>query len=244
MALFDGLYAYEVVLLVLGVLLFLVLLVAFVVLLTQRRRYGNLLAFFAIPIVMIGYPSIKSFQFKDGVVTIEKDTLALQQDPQNKPLRDKLSTEVANISPRPSADPGALTKVARAQIALGYNAAAEANVQKALQVSPQFAPAVEAKARLDLDRKLATLASQLEQNPNDSAAKAQLQQAVSEAARLHIASPVTLANVAHAHMVIGDHAQAESAINKALAIDPNLAAAKELKNRIGANVVQPAPGHP
>lgn len=244
MALFNGLYLYEVVLLVLGVLFFLVLSVAFVGLLRQGQPFGKLLPFFGIPIVMIGFPSIKSFEFSDGVLKIEKDTRALQQDPTNRPLRDQLTNEVASISPRPTKDPGVLSTVARAQIALGNNMAAEANIQKALQASPQFAQALDVKKRLELDRRLTILASRLEQNSNDTAAKAELRQTVSEAAHLPVASPVTMANIAHAQMVIGEHVQAESNINRALTINPNLAAAKELKNRIKTVVVQPTPGHP
>jgi hypothetical protein len=98
----EGLYSYEVMLLVLGALLFVVTLFAFVVFVMRGRPFARLLWFFLLAIIMIGYPSIRSIEFSNGVIKIEKDTHDLQQDPTNKTVRDALAGEVAHLSPRPS----------------------------------------------------------------------------------------------------------------------------------------------
>jgi len=69
-----GLYTGEVVLLVLGVALFIVLLGALRNALAAGKSYAGLLPFFLVTIAMIGYPSIKSIQYKNGIVDIERDT--------------------------------------------------------------------------------------------------------------------------------------------------------------------------
>ena len=58
----EGLYPGETVLLILGIVLFVVLIFAFVYQLTRQRSLGPLLGFFVVPIVMIGYPSIRSIE--------------------------------------------------------------------------------------------------------------------------------------------------------------------------------------
>jgi len=80
-----GLYLGEVVLLVLGVALFIVLLGALRRALAAGKSYAGLLPFFLVTIAMIGYPSIKSIQYKSGMVEIDKDTEAVESsstDPQ------------------------------------------------------------------------------------------------------------------------------------------------------------------
>jgi hypothetical protein len=191
MKFFDGLYPYEIVLLVLGVLLFLVLILAFVVLLTRKQPYGKLLIFFAIPIIMIGFPGVKSFEVSAGVVKIEKDTRALEENPTDKNLRVSLEKTVANLSARPIADPHASTTIARAQLAPGNGTAAEARLEKALKEASQLPSAIDLKRRIELDRKLPALTSQVEQNPDNAAAKTELTRTVREVDKFQIANPET-----------------------------------------------------
>jgi lipopolysaccharide biosynthesis regulator YciM len=79
----------------------------------------------------------------------------------------------------------------------------------------------------------------LERSPNDHAAKAQLDQVVSEASKMQLASPVTITNLARANAALGNQAQAAENVDKALRIDPNLARALILKNRINMANVTP-----
>ena len=231
----DGLYSYEVVSLVLGAVLFLVLLARLI----KAGPSLSLLPFFAVSIVMIGFPSIKSVEFHNGIVKIEKTTHALEQDPAKASLREALSQEVTRTAARPSSDPRVPTTLARAQIALGDDAGAEANLQKALRTDPQSVEALQLKKRIELTHNLISLTSRVEQNPKDATAKTELEKTVAEVTRYPIASPTTLTTVARAQVVMGDRKQALSTVEKALTINPNLAPAKQVKSQIKTMMLQP-----
>src|SRR3954463_9801628 len=101
----DGLYGFEIVLGALGVLLFVVLIPMLLRQILRDKPYGGLLAFFVLPVAMIGFPGLKSIQFKDGVISLEKDSHQLQQDPTNKELREKVAQQVSEINTRAPKDP-------------------------------------------------------------------------------------------------------------------------------------------
>jgi len=230
MSLFDGLYPYEIVLLILGALFFLLLAVLLVLLVVRGKSYIGMLAFFAIPIAMIGYPSIQEITFQNGAVTIQKTTEQLQAAPTDTAVRSNLENQVASLASRPTADPTALTSIAGAQFALGHRAEAETNLQKAMQTSPALPQAVALKQRMDTDSALTTLTAQLAQHPNDAATKQKLADTVAEAAPLKIANPGFLAHLSIAHAALGDQAKAQSFADTALKINPNLAEATQLKS--------------
>jgi len=58
MTLFDGLHLYEIVLLVLGVMLFFVLVVILIIFAIQRRGITAVLPFFIASVLMIAFPAI------------------------------------------------------------------------------------------------------------------------------------------------------------------------------------------
>jgi hypothetical protein len=117
--LFAGLYPFEIVLLLLGVALFLALLAALLRNIFKDKPYAALLPAFFIPIVMIGYSSIQSVKYQDGLVEIEKATAAAQKDPSNPQAMARLKelqAKLNKIAPRAVADPQAneiLTKARR-----------------------------------------------------------------------------------------------------------------------------------
>jgi len=218
--------------LVAGTLLFVVTLLLLIILAMKGKEIGKLFLFFALSIVMIGFPAYKTIEISKDGVKLEKDTQLLLSNPTDKALRESISNEVAKLSARPYQDPKMLTSIARAQIALGDNDVAEQNINKALQMAPRNAEAINLQKRLELDRNLEGLVTRVEQNPSDVAAKGQLSQVVSEASKMQIASPVTIVNLARAHAALGNQAQAIEHADKALRINPNLAPAINLKKRL------------
>jgi hypothetical protein len=138
----DPLYSYEIAMLVLGVVLFLVLVIILLKLVNNGKPFGALLLFFAIPVVMIGYPTIQSVSFGDGVVTITKAAAQLQKDPTNTTLRHTLQQAVEKTASRPATNPRTMAKIAAGQFALGDRAAAEAKLKAALEQSPHLPAAI------------------------------------------------------------------------------------------------------
>jgi tetratricopeptide (TPR) repeat protein len=229
MNIFDGLYGYEVILLILGALFFIVLMVVFVILIAQKRPYGKLMMSFTIPLIMMGFPSIKSFQYKDGVISIDKMTHDLQQNPTDTEKREELRRRLADVVTRPAADPAAIASIANAQFALGEHRAAEVSLQKAIVKAPDLPKVVALKKKLDLEQSLTKLTAQVEQHTADPAVKQELKQTVEEASKLSVASPQLLATLAQAKQLTGNHAEAAKLADTALKIDPNLVLAQKVK---------------
>jgi tetratricopeptide (TPR) repeat protein len=230
MSFLSGLYAYQVVMLVAGALLFLVTLILLVILAATGKEIGKLVLFFGLSIVMIGFPTYSKIKITRDGLELDKETQELLRNPTDKTLRDSLSTGVTKLSAKPLSDPKMLATLARAQIVLGDNGAAEQVLNKALQIAPRDPAVMAVEKRLELDRNLEQLTARMEQNPNDNAARAQLDQVVQEASKIPLASPVTLTNLARAHAALGNQVQANATIEKALRIDPNLVPALVLKD--------------
>jgi tetratricopeptide (TPR) repeat protein len=232
MSFFNGLYPWETLMLVAGCLFFLVLLVALIVFVIRNKSITALLPFFVLTIVMIGFPSYQSIQITKDGVTLQKDVDQLKANPTDTALRETVSTQVAKLAARPIQNAGLVTTIASAQVALGDTQSAQTNLDKALALSPQLPAALDLKKRLEIDSNLQKLSSAVEQNPNDQAAKDQLSTLVSQASSMQIASPVTMTNLAKAHVLLGNSAQAKVIVDKALKIDPKFAPAIALKQEI------------
>ena len=127
MNLFAGLYSYEIVLVVLGIVLFLVLVIALLRNVFKDKPYAALIPALFIPIVMIGYPSIQSFQYTSGVVEISKAVQQVQDDPsdpQAKATLNSLEPMIAKIEPRAASDPATEKLLVQARRVLSHSPAA------------------------------------------------------------------------------------------------------------------------
>jgi tetratricopeptide (TPR) repeat protein len=239
MSFFQGLHLYEIVLLAMGLVLFLILLVLLVILVAQKRSFAKLLPFFAMTVVMVGYPSIQNFKLSQDGLEIDKYSAELQKDPTNQSARTALSSAVNRVAGRNWSDPATLTKIARAQLMLGSEAAAKANVSKALSADPHFGAAVALNTRIEIEQQLPALAAKVEQNPSDTQAKAQLQQNVAEILKAGPANPNTLTSVAQAQAALGDRSSALANADRAVQINPQQKQAVDLKNHLQMMVHPP-----
>ena len=87
---FDGLHSYEIVLMVLGITMFILLSAMFVIYVSQRRKPTALLPFFALPVIMIGFPAFQKISFGKDVVTVEKLVDAVEKNPNDSNARAQL----------------------------------------------------------------------------------------------------------------------------------------------------------
>jgi tetratricopeptide (TPR) repeat protein len=231
MTIFIGLQLYEIVMLVCGCIVFVLGLVVAIVAVVRKESLWKTLPPFAIAIIMIGFPAYTKIQIREDGIDLETKTGALLNDPENGAKREEVSKDVAKFAKRPLTDPQTLSIVAKAQIALGENTAAQENVTKALTASPQDAKALGLQKRLELDRNLEQWTATVEKNPGDATAKSNLNQVINEAGKLQIASPVTTLNLAKAHAALGNTDQAKANMSKAVRINPNLGRAIALPQK-------------
>jgi tetratricopeptide (TPR) repeat protein len=215
---FDGLYLFEWVLMALGVILFVVLVIAFL----HKRSIGVLLGFFVVPIAMIGYPSLQSIQISDGKVSLEKKADAVLANPADPTARKELQQQVEKLRSRPFSDPATLTVLSKAEFALGNDQVAKNNLEKALQKDPQLPAAKQLQIKIDSLNRLSPLTAQVKSNPADEKAKAELTQTLNTVAQQPLANPSALLKVAQAQAALGDHVRAEKNIAIVQKINPKL----------------------
>jgi hypothetical protein len=116
---FSVLYPWELVLLILGVVLFVFALWGFV-----RQTMNNSLKitysiFLIIPIIMIGFPSIQSASFLNGLATFDTNLAQYESDSTNTTLRAEIVDQLDQIEQRSMTSPLYASKIAEAYIVLG-----------------------------------------------------------------------------------------------------------------------------
>jgi hypothetical protein len=219
---FDGFYLFEWVLMTLGVILFVVLVIAFFYQLVHKRSIAALLAFFVLDIAMIGYPSLKSLEIQGGLVTIEKETNAVLRDPGNTQARAELQQQVDKLGQRSFSQPTNLTAISKAEFALGNEPAAKTKLDKALQRNPDLQQAQQLKTKIENLDRLAPLTAKVESNPADENAKAELAQTLKVVNQQPVANPSALLKVARAQAALGDRENAEKNAAMVRKINPGL----------------------
>jgi tetratricopeptide (TPR) repeat protein len=231
---FDGLYAYEIVLLILGTVLFVAILIAFLRQVFTKQAYGGLLAFFVLPIIMIGFPAFQSFKIAGIEADLAARTQAVQQNPTNEQARAALQQDAEQLGSRPLADAQVNANLAAAQYALGNEDAAKLNLQKALQANPALPAAQDVKRKIELSDKLATLVPQVEAAPANEAAKQELSQTVAQLSTVRVANPNTLAHLAQAYATLGKQQEAQQHLDLAAKINPSAPAVKAAQIKVKA----------
>jgi hypothetical protein len=199
---FDGLYSYEVAILVGGGVLFLVLVLVLLRQVLTNRKYAALLPFFLVSIAMMGFPAITKIQIDKGTLEIDKTTHELQNKPQDKETRTALEADLSKIASRPIRDPNVLTTLAKAQFALGHDEEAESNVNKVLTTAPNLTAAAELKTKIDLTKNLTKLTIAAESEPDNPRVREELQSTYSKLKQAPVANPKALETMSRARLVL------------------------------------------
>lgn len=132
----DGLYPFEIVMLFLGILFFVILALLLIYQLKHGKPAAGLAAFFLLSIVMIGFPSIKSVQIGDIGARIARANEDLQADPANPQIKENLKKQVNQISDRPFSNLKTLINIHDAQIATGQPEKANKTAERIRQINP------------------------------------------------------------------------------------------------------------
>ncbi len=228
MRLFDGLYLYEVVLLVLGTILFLVMLIQLV----KQHNYKAALPLFVLAALMIGYPSIKSVEYSDGKLKVDKYLRTVEENPDDLQARAGLQDAVKTVADRPSRTADTALMIAKAQYALGQEGAAENSLAKASELNPSDPKVKDFREKVEMVKRIDRLNMAVQSNPQDQSLKTQLAEQVATVTREPISNPVALTKVASAQVSLGNRDAALKNVDKAVRIDPKLSEAQRLRTQI------------
>lgn len=132
----------------LGAVLGLVLIFLLVYLIMKKRSYKQMIAFFLLPVLMIGFPSIKKIKYENGIVEIEKETRKVEANPQDGAAKQALAMKIQALEPRALNDPKALEIMARANLSIGDTIKAREAVKSALRIDPSLVPAQKLSRRI------------------------------------------------------------------------------------------------
>ncbi|HWR01188.1 MAG TPA: hypothetical protein VN371_04945 [Chlorobaculum sp.] len=140
---------YELLLMGMGVLLFLVSLVLLVVQSTKPGISKGLVAFFIISIIMVGFPAIRSFEISDGKIQMEmkslKESAARVESGTASPeevAKFRKSLDTAEKSGNIPDNPALLISIARASYQIGDIRTTKEFTSKALRIDSGFKPAL------------------------------------------------------------------------------------------------------
>jgi predicted negative regulator of RcsB-dependent stress response len=159
MKIFEGLLSYEIVLLTLGVLLFVVLLGLLVYSVMKQTPTTSIATLFVLPILMVGFPSVQKFKFENLEVEVARAEQLASANPADPAAQQAFEDATRNLDPRRVTNPELLTKVtatqfriAEAQMASGQRDRALSNVDSALRLKPQAEAGVQLKRRLTAEQ--------------------------------------------------------------------------------------------
>jgi hypothetical protein len=129
--LFDGLLLYEITLLLLGVFLFLILSIGLLYYIIKKEQIKRLLLFFFVPIVMIGYPSIKEISISKDRIALVKYQELLVENPTDSVAREKVEEYTEKLEKRATRSED-LVQVSKSNLLLGNTKEAVAYANKAI----------------------------------------------------------------------------------------------------------------
>lgn len=233
MQILDGLNFYEFVLLLLGVILFAVILIVLIIYVIQKRPLKGLLAFFILPVVMIGYPGYQKISFDNGVITIEKAQKKLESNPNDVKSRQALENALSNVENKNISNPKTLVDIGKGYAVLGDSANALRFVEKALKNNPAQYDAVNIFNKLNgPDKRIERITDQIIVNPNDMALRRDLENEIYKSKGKFQFNANTYMKMAEVYSIIGDTNKALTFADSLEKKDPNSQYATDLKKRL------------
>lgn len=151
--LFSGLLLYEITLLVLGVFLFLILSAGLLYYIIKKEQIKKLLLFFLLPIVMIGYPSIKEISISKDRISLVKYQDMLIENPEDSVAREKVEEYTGKLEDRASGTDD-MIRISKSKLLLGNNKEAVVFANKALAKDSTNQQAQDLKKLLSIQQKM------------------------------------------------------------------------------------------
>lgn len=221
---FDGLFLYEIILMLLGSVLFGVVIFLMV---KNKELSKNHLMGIGLAIVMIAFPSIKSFSISDGIINIERDLEELKENPNDKDLEKSLEQDLGTIGDRPINDVERLTTLSEANLELGKKEKASTLAKEVLVKSPKNLQAAEVINVIEVDKKIESLKS----NPNDKKAKDELKAEIKKLKEIPTSSGRRTSHIAQGYEALGDEVMAKAYVDSTKIYQPKHPFIKKYENK-------------
>lgn len=232
MKLFEGLYSYEIILLCLGVLLFIVVLAMMIIYTIQKRSVNELISYFIVTIIMIAYPSVKKFSFDKWSLELDRNVKEVEKDPSSSVKRSQMENALTKIENRPTHNSQRLLDYAKAQAILGDTVKAISFVDKALALSPGNKNAEILQNRFNTRQvQIEKIIKDYEANRVDNNIRARLQTKVAGFAESPSANTSELLTAAKANALLGDTSKVISFTDAVLKKDSKNTSATDLRKK-------------
>ena len=222
--LLDGLFLYEVILMLLGSVLFCV--VIFLIVKNKELDKNHLMAI-SLAIVMIAFPSVKSFSISDGIINIERDLEELKENPNDKEIEKNLEQDLGSIGDRPINNAERLTTLSEANLELGKKQRAKELAKEALVKAPENIQAAEVVNVIEVDKKIKMVRS----NPNDKKAKEELKADIKKLKKIPTNSGRRTSHIAEGYEVLGDEVMARAYVDSTKMYQPKHPFIKKYENK-------------
>jgi tetratricopeptide (TPR) repeat protein len=226
-----GMTPAQIAMLVCGILLFVVALVCVV----KRRSATLSLSLFVVAIIMIGFPSIKSFKLMGAKVELNQSLAAVEKNPNdaNATARVEHATLTLEALTTPNtATAGLAEQIARGNEVLGKTNQALKWATAALEKSPNSAKARELVDRVTVRKFTPT---QQPEKPVSPEEQSKLAAAVSQLKQHSDLAPESRVTLSKAQLALGQRDEAAANPNHALKVKPNLKLNPNLKALVTPN---------
>jgi len=221
----DGLTLYQSILLILGCLVFLAVILFILIKISQGQKMPKqAFLLVLISILMIAFPGVNKISFMGFSVELQKEIERLKDDPSNPEARDNLIEMVSNSDESVIYSPKNLTRMAEAKSMLGDYPAAIRDAEKALQKSPDYAPAQNVRVIAETGQAITVL----ERNPDDHRAIMVLEQNARRLEGLPVQDKYTELRIAEANLLTGETMKARERAAAVLYTNPDDAKAAEI----------------
>lgn len=247
MNILQGIQLHELILMILGFILGLSLIFIFLYTALKSKPNLKLLYGFLAPLVMIGYPSIRSIEFSKDVIKIDKLVEKVNENPTDTVAQRELVNNLQQLpASRCKTSSDALATIANAQASLGLYDSAKVMAQRAITLDKKNEKAVESMK--DITQKwqnqklteqrivlLDKFIQEWEKRPSDIAIRDSISSHYENLQRIN--TPVHLDNkkilvVAQAAAIVGTLQQADQLTNDILKVMPSSEGAEKLKEAI------------
>ena len=223
--LLDGLFLHEIILMILGTILFLAIIN---LILKQKEINKNHLLGLGIAIVSVGFPGIKSFSITDGMLKIEKSIEELEEDPTNQEAQEALEQGVVAVENRPIKNTERLVTLSEANLELGHKEKAVTQAKTVLKSNPTSQKAEEVIEVVSVEKQIKEIRS----NPSNKKAKDKLKREVRKLEKLKTPSGRRTAHIAEVYEVLGDKVKARAYIDSTKMYQPKNIRIKDIEKRL------------